>query len=126
MEMVFLTAKDLKIKCNPTEILWLFYFLKCYNTHDVTHATLGCSYNTYTSTIWRLLSEFDSKWNSIHFSNREKFNSVVFKDFWITTIIDTTECYIVRPKDDVEQNELKYHVKIYSYLYCKRKIHCKC
>lgn len=105
-DMLFKICKQFKIVNNPIHLLWMLSFLKMYLPIDVLHALWNTSYTTFNSTVWNILENLVQSWDTISLNYVHNFFPVRFADCLIVAIIDTTECFVLRPSNQEEQEEI--------------------
>lgn len=118
MNQIFVKAKDFELTNTAVHVFWLFAFLKCYLPIDCLHTIFNVSYTTFNETIWHFLDGFGEYWSTIDFQNRKNWPGRMFRDHYVTCIVDTTECYIQRPGDqDVQQDYYSGYKKSHTLKY---------
>ena len=101
MNEIYEVSKELDFNLDPLHILWLFSFLKMNLPIDALAAIWKVSYNTFYNHIWIILEQFHEKWNTLHFSlPKYHYKKYFISEYWVTGVIDCTECYINRPSEN--------------------------
>lgn len=91
--------------CKPVHLMWVWSFLKLYNTFDALSLFWNASVSSLQEHIWPLLKHLYMYMDEIDNTDRFKAPFVSFGTFESRLVTDGIECPIERPRDRQVQEE---------------------